>query len=147
MRLSSVVLPLLLLLGSISNGAWAQGPTESEWVSTDPATGLITLLPKPDTSVLVDQLRVFKVRLQERANRLLQRAKSKSLDVKDGLITAVMPGGLLYAVYRNHEHQQAVAKADAAAEELDAIDVDITRLDVSTAPSLVALADPGPVGL
>jgi hypothetical protein len=142
MRFLPFVFSLLLLPALVSEGARAQGSAESEWLSADPVSGLITLLPKPEIGALIDQLRGFKARLRAREGRLRRYAESKSLGVKDGLVAAVMPGGLLYAVFRNHEHQRAVDRADAAAEELDAIGLDITRLQAGAGASLVALADP-----
>jgi len=62
--------------------------------------------------------------------------------VKDGLITLVMPGGLLYAASRTHEHQQAADRLAAVDKEMDGIGEDIEQLSIPVdETTFVALPD------
>jgi len=145
MSFSRAFAPVLLVIAVLgSNSAFAQGRVDSEWLSVDADSGLITVLSKPSTQALISQLVSFRAGLASRLTQLTRKVDKKRLDVKDGLITLVMPGGLLYAAYRTHEHQQAADRLAAVDIEMGVIGEDIAQLSIPVDGAVVALADPTP---
>jgi hypothetical protein len=91
----------------------------------------------------------LKARLAELQARLGQRKAELSVDeeaarfdAKDAVITLVMPGGLLYAAFRQQQHYQSASQFEQVSDQLDELRSDLVAFRVSADDSLVASAAP-----
>jgi hypothetical protein len=69
--------------------------------------------------------------LQGRKVRLSHQAETKEFTTKDGIITAILPGGLLYAAIKKQQHFQAVSKVKAVDEKLAELNDNLTEFHSS----------------
>ena len=68
----------------------------------------ITQLPDVDREVLVERLEKLRAQLIQRKQTLVHIVADKKLDGSDAIITVLMPGGLLYAGYKQVRYEQAM---------------------------------------
>ena len=81
---------------------------------------LVIHLPEINHETLAEQVRILRSQLIEHKQKLVQIVADKKLDGGDAIITAIMPGGLLYAGYKTagYEHAKSkLARVNAAIEE------------------------------
>lgn len=99
---------------------------------------LSTQLPDVDHQVLVEKISALRSQLIQRKQALLQVVEDSDLDGRDAILTAILPGGLIYAGFKKARHEQAQ-------EELARVNADIQEysndiLAMQPAPSPVAMA-------
>ena len=73
-------------------------------------SGLITSLPAVSINRLLEEMGEARSNLQAHKAELFRIAEARKFNINDGLITAVMPGGLLYAAIVQQRHRQAINK-------------------------------------
>jgi hypothetical protein len=81
---------------------------------------LVIHLPEIDHVALAEQVRTLRSQLIEHRQKLVQIVADKKLDGGDVIITAIMPGGLLYAGYKTARYEHAknkLARVNAGIEE------------------------------
>jgi len=91
---------------------------DTVWVEVNPQNGLITALPTVTPDRLIQQMGSLRSDLQGRKARLSRKAEAKKFTTKDGIITAILPGGLLYAAVKKQRHWQAVSKVKMVDKQL-----------------------------
>ena len=96
-------------------------------------------LPQVDREVLVELVGALRTQLILRKQELLQRVADSQLDGSDALITAIMPGGLLYAGYKKARYENAKSELDRISEDIDEYSDDILALQSAPLPLAVAL--------
>lgn len=77
-------------------------------------------LPVIDREALIEQVSALRSLLIQRKQTLVQVVADKKLDGGDAFITAIIPGGLLYAGYKKARYEQAkneLARVNADIEE------------------------------
>lgn len=95
-------------------------------------------LPAIDREALIEQVSVLRSLLIQRKQTLVQIVADKKLDGGDAFITAVIPGGLLYAGYKKARYEQAkneLARVNADIEEFSG---DLLALQFRSVPVAVA---------
>ena len=86
------------------------------------ATGQLAMqLPDVDHEALIELLGTLRSQLIQRKQELIESVADKKLDGGDAFITAILPGGLLYAGYKKARYEQAK-------EELARVNADIKEL-------------------
>lgn len=95
-------------------------------------------LPTVDTAALVERLQALRTDLIERKAMLLQLAEQQKLDAGDALITAIMPGGLLFAGYRKVRLEQTRSELATVNTEIDEIGRDLQAFQFRTGQLVVA---------
>jgi hypothetical protein len=78
-------------------------------------------LPDVDHEALVELLGTMRSQLIQRKQALVQAVADKKPDGGDAFITAILPGGLLYAGYKQARYEQAkdeLARVDAEIKEI-----------------------------
>jgi len=68
---------------------------------------LVIQLPTIDHEALIEQVSTLRSLLIQRKQQLVQIIEDKKLDGGDAFITAILPGGLLYAGYKKARYEQA----------------------------------------
>jgi hypothetical protein len=92
-----------------------------DWVETTGPRGLVGQVPDVDPQQLAENIEVLRDELLENQQQLVRTVEKTRMGAGDAVITAIMPGGLLYAGYRKREHSRArtaLAAVSAAIEEL-----------------------------
>ncbi|MGD8875232.1 MAG: hypothetical protein PVH38_08795 [Gammaproteobacteria bacterium] len=97
-------------------------------------------LPQVDRDVLVELVGALRTQLILRKQELLQRVADSQLDGGDALITAIMPGGLLYAGYKKARYENAKSELDRISEDIDEYSDDILALQSAPVPLAMALS-------
>lgn len=99
----------------------------------------IIQLPDVDRETLVEQVRVLRSQLIERKQALLQIVADRKLNSNDAIITAILPGGLLYASYKKVRYEQAKNELDRVGADIEAFSGDLLAMQSGLAPVVVAL--------
>ena len=101
----------------------------------------IVQLPVIDRASLIEQVTALRSRLIERKQALAQTVEDKKLDGGDALITAIMPGGLLYAGIKKARYEQARNELDRVSADIETLSIDLQAVQSRTAPTVVAQAE------
>jgi hypothetical protein len=104
---------------------------------TSPAQ-LAFQLPQIDHQTLVEQVRILRSGLIQRKQELLQMVADKKLDRGDALITVIMPGGLLYAGYKQARYEQAKNELARVSADIEEYSSDILAMQTGIAPVAIA---------
>ena len=99
---------------------------------------LIVQLPGVDREVLIEQLRALRSQLIQRKQALIQNVADKKLDSKDAVITAIMPGGLLYAGYKKVRYEQAKNELARVSTDIEEYSSDLLAMQSSSTRTVVA---------
>ena len=83
-------------------------------------------------------LMVLRSQLIQRKQALIQNVADKQLDGKDAVITAIMPGGLLYAGYKKVRYEQAKNELDRVSTDIEEYSGDLVAMQSRAAPVAVA---------
>jgi pyruvate/oxaloacetate carboxyltransferase len=105
------------------------------------ATGLIGFqLPHVDRQALVEKVEMLRSQMIERKEVLVRSLEDKKLDSGDVLITAIMPGGLLYAGYKQLRYERAKDELARLNTEINEFANDLLAVQAMSAPAAVAQA-------
>jgi hypothetical protein len=127
---------LIAIISSVSllSPAFAEEPPVS---AAAPAKFAIQL-PQVDRDALVEMVGELRTRLILRKQELLQLVADSQMDGGDALITAIMPGGLLYAGYKKARYENAKSELDRISEDIDEYSDDILALQSAPVPLAMA---------
>lgn len=121
-----------------SNVMGAAEKTPSRWARFSGDQGLLTELPAASAKDLVKRIRGLQARLKDHKEGLSETVAENELGVKDALITAVMPGGLLYATVKKHKHDRAKSNLEAVSTDLAALNRDLLVFRAAAGEVMVA---------
>ncbi len=103
-----------------------------------PSNQLAIQLPDVDREALAEQVRMLRSQLIQRKQALVQIVTDRILDSSDAIITAIMPGGLLYAGYKKARYEQAKNELARVSADIDEYSGDLLAMQFSSAPVVVA---------
>lgn len=112
------------------------------WLEFEHSEGLTTNLPTLPRAELKAQLAELQAELGERKAELSVEEEESRFDAKDAVITLVMPGGLLYAAFRQQQHHQTASQFEQVSDQLDELRSDLIAFRVIGDDSLLASAAP-----
>jgi hypothetical protein len=95
-------------------------------------------LPDVNHEALVEQVRALRSQLILRKQALVQLVADQKLDGSDAIITAILPGGLIYAGYKKARYEQARDELARVIADIEEISGDL--LAMQSWPIPVALA-------
>jgi len=98
----------------------------------------VTQLPVIDRAALIEQVRTLRSQLVQRKQALVQSVADKKLDRSDAIITAIMPGGLLYAGYKKASYEQAKNDLARVSADIEEFSSDLLAMQSKSAPVVVA---------
>lgn len=135
-----VVILLTLFAIQVQAADWQQGPIqEGEWFSVEHGNGLTSRLQFVPQGELLRQIRQLRRELLTRKAVLEQTVEDSSFGLKDALITALVPGGLLYAAQKTHSHEQAKKELAHVLAQFDELAMDLLRLKAASDEATVAI--------
>jgi len=111
---------------------------EQAQVTVTTPNQFVIQLPTVDRVALVEQVRTLRSKLIQRKQALVQIVADKKLDGGDALITAIMPGGLLYAGYKKARYEQAKNELDRVSANIEQYSGDLQALQSRSAPVAIA---------
>ena len=130
---------LLVMSAILYTALWTQTANADQALLPASTTNPFTvLLPDVDRASLVEKIRTLRSRLIQHKQALLQSVAEKKMNGSDAIITAIMPGGLLYAGYKKARHQQARNDLERVSDDIEAFSSDLSAMQSNTAPVLVA---------
>lgn len=95
--------------------------TSLGWTESMDRDGFTWHVPSVDTQQLAETITRLHTDLVQEQRQLAGKVEDTRLGASDAVITAIMPGGLLYAGYRKREHgraKNALASVNAAVDAL-----------------------------
>jgi hypothetical protein len=98
----------------------------------------ITQLPDVDRDALIEQVKTLRSQLIQRKQALIQSAADNKLDGNNAFIAAIMPGGLLYAVYKNARYKQAKNELARVNVDIEEYSDDLLAMQPGSAPVAIA---------
>jgi len=140
-----IVVSILLLFSQLTAAAEPDAAdtgfaAKSQWFQTESPRGLISNFPMLPRSELSRQVGERRAALQSRKAGLAAQEEQGRFDAKDAVITLVLPGGLLYAAFRQQRHHRIAARAQQVSSELEALQEDLVAFRAIPADTLVASA-------
>ena len=88
-------------------------------------------LPEIDHEALAERVRTLRSQLIQRKQRLVQIVADKKMGGGDVIITAILPGGLLYASYKKVRYEQALSKLARINADIEEFSSDLLALSRS----------------
>lgn len=98
----------------------------------------IILLPDVDHEALLEQVRSLRSQLIQRKQALLQIVADEKLDGSDAIITAIMPGGLLYAGYKKARYEKAKNELARVSVDIEEYSGDLLAMQSTSAQVTIA---------
>ncbi|HUT40551.1 MAG TPA: hypothetical protein VM011_04345 [Gammaproteobacteria bacterium] len=95
-------------------------------------------LPNVDREDLIESIETLRSQLIQRMNELVQVVADSKFDSSDALITAILPGGLLYAGYKKARHEQASDELARVRADIEESSSDLLAMQSLSAPVFVA---------
>ncbi len=132
-------LSLMLFFASFGIPATA-AEADIQWTPQATKGGFTVKLPNINNNALVDEIATLKIALMHDKKLLSRQAEQKRFKDKDTLLTAILPGGLLYAAYKKNAHAQAVQEYKLVSSQLKEITTDLAAFMTIDGPVLVAQA-------
>ena len=99
---------------------------------------LVIQLPVIDHEALFEQVSKLRSLLIQRKQELVQIVADKKMDGGDAFITAIMPGGLLYAGYKKARYAQAKNELARVSANIEEFSGDLLVLQLRSVPVAVA---------
>ena len=117
----------------------ATGATHSrDWVDTANDEGFYIDLPAVNYRQLIGLIRTYRTYLTDRKKEIARYLEEHRLDGKDVLITAILPGGLLYAAVRKGQLEQAKAELSEVSEDIAELSRDLLAMQAVAGELTVA---------
>ena len=95
-------------------------------------------LPDVDREDLIESIETLRSQLIQHRNELVRHVADSKFDGSDALITAILPGGLLYAGYKKARHEQASDELARVRADIEALSIDLLAMQSLSAPVFVA---------
>jgi len=95
-------------------------------------------LPAVSLERLIKQVRAYRAALAQREEQLAQYVDEHGLDVKDTVLTVILPGGLLYAAIRTENLRQAKAELAEVGDDMEALARDLLVMQAAAGDLTVA---------
>ena len=138
-----ILISILLCFSHVAHSgeldATDMGPDlQTQWFQTKSPQGLISNFPSAPRRELIGQMSQLRAVLQNRKAGLAVEEEEGRFDAKDAVITLVMPGGLLYAAYRQQRHHRIAAQERRVSGQLEELKTDLVAFRGISADNLVA---------
>jgi hypothetical protein len=141
LKLRLALVPALMFFVQTALAQEADTPSKN-WLDFEHSEGLTTNLPALSRAELKARLAELRARLGQRKAELSVAEEEARFDAKDAVITLVMPGGLLYAAFRQQQHHQTASQFEQVSDQLDELRSDLVAFRVIGDDSLLASAAP-----
>jgi hypothetical protein len=116
----------------------AAAPMTTHRADTANAGGFYIDLPAVNYRRLIGLIRTYQNSLTHREDAMTKYLDEHQLDATDALITAILPGGLLYALIRKGNLEQVKAELADISEEIDELAHDLLAMQAEAGELTVA---------
>ena len=125
-----VAIPLSLLAFNVQAADNAQSTTGqgSSWLYMEQSNGLITNIPAAGQQELIESVNELKQSLADRKEQLVTTVQDRKFKQKDAWITAIIPGGMLYAAYRVASYNNAKTELTQVSYQIEELTQDVVML-------------------
>jgi hypothetical protein len=125
----TVALLLCLLAFNIQAADAVNSPDQgSSWLYIEHGNGLVTNIPVAGNQALFGSVMRLSKSLSDRKEQLSEAVKKNEFTKEDVLITAIMPGGLIYASYKKLSHNLAKKELVEVTSRIEELTMDMVRL-------------------
>jgi hypothetical protein len=140
-----VVVCALMCSSFVTQTALAEGavninpPTELlQWAESTDRNGLDAQVPTVAREVLIQRITKLRASLVRHEEELQAAVEEKQLGIGDAIITALIPGGLLYAGYRKHAWDEAKDNLARVSDQIDELADELLSFQYATGTVVVA---------
>jgi hypothetical protein len=112
---------------------------ESSWLYVEQDSGLITNIPAMERKELIGSLKEVTQSLSQEREQLSSTVEKKKFTGKDTLISAILPGGMLYASYRMASYKNAKKELADVSISIEELTSDVVRLSAIDGETRVAM--------
>jgi hypothetical protein len=98
----------------------------------------IIQLPEVDREALVERVGTLRSQLIQRKQALVQNVADRQLKGSDAILTAILPGGLLYAGFKKIRYEQAKNELDRISADIEEFSDDLVAMQ-TLSPQVVAV--------
>lgn len=95
-------------------------------------------LPGVDRAALIERVRTLRSQLIQRKQALVKIIADKKMDGSDTVIASIMPGGLIYAVYKKTSYEQSRNELAGINADIEECSDDLLAMQAGSAPVFVA---------
>ena len=135
--ISITTLPVAAFAESAAEPATARAPSPHR-ADTANAGGFYIDLPAVNYRRLIGLIRTYQSSLTHREGAMTRYLDEHQLDATDALITAILPGGLIYALVRKGNLEQVKAELADVSEEIDELAHDLLAMQAEAGELTVA---------
>ena len=128
---------ILLMIATMAIPGWVTA-AEIQWVPVKDKAGLSVMMPGIGMDVLVDDIVRLKLALKHDEKLLSRREERKRITGNQSVLSFLLPGGMLYAAYKKHDHANAVRDHEQVSSMLKEITSDLVALTTISGPIVVA---------
>jgi pyruvate/oxaloacetate carboxyltransferase len=111
----------------------------SSWLYVEQDNGLITNVPASETRELIGSVKELRQSLSNEKEQLSNSVEKKKFTSKDTLLTAILPGGMLYASYRMASYENAKNELANVSTQIEELSQDAVWLADITGETRVAM--------
>jgi hypothetical protein len=112
---------------------------ESSWLYVEQDSGLVTNVPAMERTELIGSLKKVTQSLSQEKEQLSSTVEKKKFTGKDTLISAILPGGMLYASYRMASYKNAKKELADVSISIEELTSDVVRLSAVEGETRVAM--------
>ena len=102
----------------------------------------IVQLPEVDRESLVERIATLRSQLIARKQALVQNVAERQLKGSDAILTAILPGGLLYAGYKKIRYEQAKNELDRISADIEEFSDDLIAMQTPSQQIVAAALQP-----
>lgn len=95
-------------------------------------------LPVVDRAALIEKIVALRDHLMQLQQSLVQSVSDRELDSGDAIITAIVPGGLLYGSYKKARYEQAKNELAQVNADIEDTSSDLQAMQAMAEPVIVA---------
>jgi len=111
---------------------------EIVWNPVQDAAGYTTMKPGINMDALIDEVVLLKSTLRQDEKQLSRKVEKRRVTDNETLLSIFLPGGFLYAAYKENAHNQAVREHKLIATQVKEISEDIIALTRIDGPIVLA---------
>lgn len=111
---------------------------QSDLLVISQGNGLVITLPVQTTDEVLRRVQGFSTELNSQKIQCAEDVENTRFKTKDAIITAIMPGGLLYAAIKKQRHTEAKDELNTVTAQLNGLESDLYFLKVNSAKAVLA---------
>lgn len=108
-------------------------------LALEQGNGLIVTIPVSGVQELLTHLTTYHSALNKQRSEYVIQVEETKFGVKDALIAAILPGGLIYAANKKQQHDRVKADLLDISDQLAELSLDVNHFVIKSSTQTVAL--------